>query len=162
VGCSIELVSHGGTIENGNLAAHVLMTKRNSPKAQWIRGISSNTWINNWNMVGEQGFSTSEHITGKLWVDGKPIYRRVFNGTTATTNDATVTPGTIANIETVISISGGVHPTSVLFVPFGFRRTQTNEETNCFIGNNGSVNIQVTGAPMQNRPFRAIIEYTKI
>lgn len=34
-----------------------------------------------------RSYSTTEVDTGKTWIDGKPIYRKVFTGTTATTID---------------------------------------------------------------------------
>ena len=33
----------------------------------------------------EEAYSTSETLTNKVWVDGKPIYRKVFNNYTITT-----------------------------------------------------------------------------
>lgn len=45
-------------------------------------------------------YQTSETDTGKTWIDGKPIYRKIILGTVA--NDDTVATG----IDSLISING--------------------------------------------------------
>lgn len=43
---------------------------------------ANTTYISN-----SQIYATTESLTGETWIDGKPIYRKVFTGTTATTID---------------------------------------------------------------------------
>lgn len=60
----------------------------------------------NWEKVND--YSTEEVKTGETWIDGKPIYRKIFVGnwisnTLAWTN---LVKGNISNCDTVISIKG--------------------------------------------------------
>ena len=48
-------------------------------------------------------YSTEETKTGNYWIDGKPIYRKVFTGTAS--NGTTVNHG-INNLEKVIDMKG--------------------------------------------------------
>lgn len=50
-------------------------------------------------------YSTSEVKTNKIWIDGKPIYRKTFT-TTNLPGNATTTIGSISNLDTVIDING--------------------------------------------------------
>ena len=49
--------------------------------------------------------STNETITNKVWIDGKPIYRKVINTGTISSSDKNVNHN-ISNLETVVSLSG--------------------------------------------------------
>ena len=53
-------------------------------------------------------YSTSEINTGKTWIDGKPIYRKVFNytGVFSQVNGSDTTIGSIANFAEIVSLSG--------------------------------------------------------
>ena len=53
-------------------------------------------------------YSTSESKTGEIWIDGKPIYRKVFvgNWTSNTSGWTNLVKGNISNCDTVISIKG--------------------------------------------------------
>lgn len=57
--------------------------------------------------VEEDIYSTTETKTNKVWIDGKPIYRRVFNSNTAqtfTSRTSGITLGTIANISEITNM----------------------------------------------------------
>lgn len=57
------------------------------------------------NDLVEDVYSTTETKTNKVWVDGKPIYRKVLTFTTTTSgNDANVSIG--SNIENIINVYG--------------------------------------------------------
>ena len=52
-------------------------------------------------------YSTSEVFTGKLWIDGKKIYRKVYEVTKAqTSNNNPDIPTNVSNIDTIISEDG--------------------------------------------------------
>ena len=58
-------------------------------------------YVNNLN-----SYSTEETLTGGKWIDGKPIYRRVFIGSwSATSNIWTATNISVVGFETLISAS---------------------------------------------------------
>lgn len=50
-------------------------------------------------------YSTDEVKTNKVWIDGKPIYRKTFT-TTNLPGDTTTTLGNISSLDTVIDING--------------------------------------------------------
>ena len=56
-------------------------------------------------MKGEIVYSTTEQLTSDTWIDGKPIYRRVFTINTTKTGE-NVNIGTISNLGTVIRFFG--------------------------------------------------------
>ena len=51
-------------------------------------------------------YSTTEQNTGRLWIDGKPIYRKEINLGTLTDTTPKSVPHGISNLDTVISLSG--------------------------------------------------------
>lgn len=63
------------------------------------------------NFVEEKNsYSTTEMLTGGKWIDGKPIYRKVFTGLNyggGTANTYTNTGATVSNVDTLISVRGG-------------------------------------------------------
>lgn len=57
-----------------------------------------------------QSYSTEETLTGGKWVDGKPIYRKVFTGLNyggGSANTYINTGATVSNVDTLISVRGG-------------------------------------------------------
>ncbi|MDR2888725.1 MAG: collagen-like protein [Lachnospiraceae bacterium] len=105
-------------------------------------------------------YSTNEVATGGTWINGKPIYRRVFKGTTSYVNGGAVALGNIANMDEVISMDGcilsaiasNVHTINCTpQVVVGISKTSKN------------VNVGVTDAVyFLGRPVTVIIEYTKL
>lgn len=49
-------------------------------------------------------YSTEEHFTGKYWIDGKKIYRKVVTGTTSTVIDTFYVITTFANVKDIIQM----------------------------------------------------------
>lgn len=64
-------------------------------------------------LIENTDYSTGEVKTGARWIDGKPIYRRVFQGTLTTYNDQTNRRsfgGTfLTNVDSVIQAYGFYH-----------------------------------------------------
>lgn len=57
-------------------------------------------------LQGATTYSTSETNTGKIWIDGKPIYRKVINcGNLPNASSTTIAHG-ITSLETYISVIG--------------------------------------------------------
>ena len=103
-------------------------------------------------------YSTSEIKTNKVWIDGKPIYNKVITGTLPTTNYSTFI--TVANLDTPISenILITMADSSKLRLPFV--NLINNKYCDYYImGNNYNVHFSVD--EYKNRPFVAIVEYTK-
>lgn len=51
----------------------------------------------------QRSYSTTEHPTGKKWIDGKPIYSKTFYSATGWTNAQLV--GTIADFDRIMSVN---------------------------------------------------------
>lgn len=121
-----------------------------------------------------QDYSTSEIDTGKKWIDGKTIYRKVVNDTLGTTNGAwkDISAFTANEIDTVVKMNGIFKYSngSCLVIPFS-RVTDSsynNREYVLFNCNPNTGNVSVIGAHptnynslMSGRPIIVIIEYTK-
>lgn len=90
-----------GTTTHGKQKAVFIYIKATS-------GLTENQQENVLNTINENlSYSTTEHKTGKKWIDGKPIYEKTIiqnlEGTNPFTNRVDVTHG-IANIHTPIRI----------------------------------------------------------
>jgi hypothetical protein len=110
-----------------------------------------------------QGFSysTTETLTGGTWIDGKPIYRKVIQGTTSATvgaGGASMVGTAISGFSELVSLKANVKSGSLTFADaytdpdnFGFSVYM----------NGGAVFNQVWNATFTEKPITAIVEYTK-
>lgn len=70
-------------------------------------------------IVAGETYSTDEVKTNKVWIDGKPIYRKVINMGDLPSNSSKIINHNIKNIDFVTSISGlGVTSTNHYNIPF--------------------------------------------
>ena len=62
-----------------------------------------------WEEVND--YSTTETYTGKKWIDGSKIYRKVYSNTNYSQNASTTADVTFAltNLDTIISVSGSAY-----------------------------------------------------
>ena len=68
-------------------------------------GLSENAQDNVINTLNEErSYSTEEHLTGKKWIDGKPIYKKTFTGATSEAGFNGVASLTSLNIDKVTNI----------------------------------------------------------
>jgi len=116
-------------------------------------------------------YSTDEVDTGKTWIDGKPIFRRVFQGTTpANPNDNASTIGTISNLDTVVKLDGFLRSTSDSHIPISYSGRGASKGT--YITSNvnvaGAILVSVESldgytppVSFSGRPVTVIVEYTK-
>ena len=115
--------------------------------------------------VEDVGYSTSETFTGKTWIDGKPIYRKVCIGTTSSTAGSWDVVPIGASVDTVISTDGKLNASNV-WIPLNNYRGDSAEGWVCITTTNNAhstpnrINIK-TGTSYVNVPFHVIIEYTK-
>jgi len=105
-------------------------------------------------------YSTSEINTGKTWIDGKPIYRKCFTGTTPTSGSVSKSIGTISNVETLIILTGMVHSPSYGYIPIPFN-IDTGNNNKLYLTSSGNVTVENTNSAYQNKDVIAIAEYTK-
>jgi hypothetical protein len=109
------------------------------------------------NEANQNAYSTDETKIG-TWIDNKPIYRKVVTGTLPATNYSTFI--TIDNLDTPIkeSILVTMADNSRLRLPF-VNLTNTVYCDYYISGNN--YNVHFSANTYGNRPFIAILEYTK-
>ena len=106
-------------------------------------------------------YSTSEVKTNKVWIDGKPIYRKVVDfGALPNAVTKSVASG-ISNIDTITDYYGIFHGTNAnLRLPYAPNLTNNSDSVGMYIGGNLAINI-TTRQDMSMYSGYAVIEYTK-
>lgn len=104
-----------------------------------------------------QDYSTSEIDTGKVWIDGRPIYRIVFTGTITSVSNLKV--GTISNFREAINIYGitSMNNYSTSIIQYWDSSIKCITQIN---NANGDVYINA-GSSSANQLYKVIVEYTK-
>lgn len=120
---------------------------------------TSNISTNATDIKNLQTYSTNEVNTGKVWIDGKPIYRKVITGTTS--NE--ISGGT--EIETQIM-------TGVSNIVYADGYVETSSSLKFLIGSSWDLRVILVGNMVRldgkdtkqykNKPYKLILEYTKI
>lgn len=104
-------------------------------------------------------YSTEEVKTNKIWIDDKPIYRKVFNGTlpTGTGNNSF----TISNSK-IISVNGFVKSIYNQWWDINNYFSSNNYNINCRLSENRNEIILACGSFYDtNSEYFLIVEYTK-
>lgn len=127
-------------------------------------GISENAQDNVINTLNEQrSYSTDETLTGKTWIDGKPIYRQVFTGT-ASNIDQAENIATISNVSSVVSVRNLQKASNAgWYENWGYARTQSSEieSTAYFDIDTGKLYQSHKNSVFNSQPYTVILEYTK-
>lgn len=101
-------------------------------------------------------YSTSETKTGATWIDGKPIYRRVFYSATNWPDNTVV--GTINDLDTVVNVLS----TSCSSTNTWYTNYDDNASHNyAGVSTSGQVKVYRAVSFVTNKPALVIIEYTK-
>ena len=107
-------------------------------------------------LKGGEVYSTSEVKTNKVWIDGKPIYRKVLTGSTPSSSVTSWTIlATIPNLDAAINIYGALEGTSKNFVP----RYESNSFY--FILSAENTDIKYKEAGYNSKNYHIVVEYTK-
>ena len=120
-------------------------------------------------LLNNQRYSTDEIDTGKTWIDGKKIYRRVIETTSPTAANTDVAIYTFNGVDSFINISGYIINTSYTtfnqFMPLNWARSG-GIDTYVTISNDNiktlSIKQYCANSGYINKPETIIIEYTKI
>lgn len=102
-------------------------------------------------------YSTAEQRIG-TWIDGKPLYRKVIEGTTASSNSPTAI-GSISNLGIIGDIRGYIINSSQnQTIPINF---VYNTEQNSGYREGNNIMVRTTASVYQSKPCYIIVEYTK-
>ncbi len=105
-------------------------------------------------------YSTDEQFTGKYWINGKPIYRKVLQGTLPNTA-STPEIGTIANFGTLVSARFIQRGGSFASDGAIYSGTDTSKINIGFVMDTGRVMYKSIVPSYYGYKVDAIIEYTK-
>ena len=116
------------------------------------------------NDLVEDVYSNNEVKTNKVWIDGKPIYRKVIIATINQNNTDIDLSGTIiSNIDAMISISailknkyGNSFP-----VPYLNPNGNLNEGASIIYMGATGIKFRLGNITVENSPLIVIMEYTK-
>ena len=111
--------------------------------------------------IGGDVYSTTETLTNKVWIDGKPIYRKVIDfGALPNTTTKTVAYN-ITNLDKFVRIEGyGLNPNSQALMPLPYAApTDASLNVRLIVASN-TVDIQ-TGSDRTDYNGYIILEYTK-
>ena len=120
--------------------------------------------------VEDVGYSTSETFTGKTWIDGKPIYRKVFTVTSPSVADQNVnvvTPSDFdfSKIDKITELRGLLDVSSggVIFsYPLNMANYNGVMVSCWYRGKSNGIGMNIHGNPdLLNKPTTIILEYTK-
>lgn len=107
------------------------------------------------NLQNGEIYSTNEVKTNKIWIDNKPIYRKVFNLGSMSANQTKSQSIVGIGIETVVSSRGFLNSSSFLNLGLDFYNT----DFNYIYVDTTSINVK-TGYAADN--VYVILEYTKV
>ena len=113
-----------------------------------------------WEAVTENDYSLEETFTGKCWVDGKKIYRKVFFNYFNDEYNSWYSIGNITNLKTVTKVEGMIkQKDDGNFINFPRCTIPDNASSDLYInGSTGAVNIRIGKATGE---LYLIVEYTK-
>ena len=110
-------------------------------------------------------YSTNEVDTGKTWIDGKPIYRRVFTGTITAAAGVRTLTSLMGGVSAVINTGGYVNSGGSTYTnyPLGFLQLDGyNEYVNIAHNHVGNLLlISNVAIARTNAPYQVWAEYTK-
>lgn len=108
-------------------------------------------------------YSTDEAPTGMYQIDGKPIYRKVYNLGSFTTNDTIILPHNITDLDNIISTQGiAKNSSSNIYIdlPYAYNPNSSAVQTISVEVNGSNIKVFCRNIGTGFSGF-AIIEYTK-
>lgn len=104
-------------------------------------------------------YSTEETIVGR-WIDGKPIYRRVFKTVTPNTASATIDIGLTKDVEFIVNYHGVITQKDGSFLLLPFINLPANAYVNVTISKDRSAVFRMSNEYV-SLPIVLVYEYTK-
>lgn len=110
--------------------------------------------------ANENNYSTEEVKTTKTWIDGKPIYRKVVQFTTANSTTGSVTQALgISGRQAITFVQVWIVDAYNSYIPIPYYYSST-DYIDCYIGSSGLV-VYHSGDDKKNCAGYCVIEYTK-
>ena len=112
-------------------------------------------------------YTTAEQSTGRRWIDGKIIYRRVLTGNLGTISSTTrktllSNPANIAGFTRLVNVYGSLFSGTYVIPPVYWNPSSMNGSDNhCVFNCNGGEPAFVVGASYTNFNYEIVVEYTK-
>lgn len=103
-------------------------------------------------------YSTSEVKTNKVWVDGKPIYRKCIANGSSATNGTKFSLNSISNLGTITNIISKEVRTTGAEIFGNYYDGTSNKFTLQYYANNNEIN---TWAGSETLTVTIFVEYTK-
>jgi len=110
--------------------------------------------------TSNETFSTTEVNTGKTWIDGKPIYRRVFTGTFTTAANANGDIILLNGVSSIVGFSGTWGKGNSYYKTIG--SSWSNEYSQIYLVSNNIHLGTISDAARTNAPYQVWVEYTKV
>ena len=102
-------------------------------------------------------YSTNEVLTNKIWIDGRPVYRKVYTGTITSISGLEI--GSISNFGNLVHIEGWSNQNG--YITSLLQYWDENLKSILQVGyQNGKVYLN-TGGSFLNTDYTIIMEYTK-
>ena len=108
----------------------------------------------------EDLYSTTEVKTNKVWLDGKPIYRKAFTNTTGTINDAKAI-ASVSDLDSLINLHGAIVLTNIILPISNALGAGSTAKTYSLFVQGSNVECIVTDSGYTNKTVYGYIEYTK-
>ena len=139
-------------------------TSQTTPIQAQVVNVNSNSTTDSYscdyvnNNVGKEVYSTTEQVIG-TWIDGKPIYRKVFNITSPQQSNTDYVDVSSLNIETLIHLYGYYNKTGIGKFSIPFTDSSTNYSV-IFISYDNKIRGRFGDASYVS-DVKVIVEYTK-
>lgn len=108
-------------------------------------------------------YSTEETWIG-TWIDGKPLYRRVWQGLTPSVKLENVILFNVENVGYVAHLYGVFISSTGSYIPIVYAVSEATIHYTIalFMDKNGQVKMNINeGSSFMNRPVTVVVEYTK-
>lgn len=103
-------------------------------------------------------YSTTEQVIGE-WIDGKPVYRKVYTGTLGTTGMSTVAD--TSDISRVVKIGGYIASAAGFRIPCPFYGSSTSYFSAAVAAAPARAVYAYHSSNFNSGTYQIVIEYTK-
>lgn len=111
--------------------------------------------------VNTEKYSTEETLTNKIWIDGKPIYRKVVDFGTLPNATSKNVAHNISNLSNVVNIKGWTKRADGTTFPLPYESGSQINESMALFSNNTNISIYCGVNRTEFTTTYIILEYTK-